>query len=774
MHGTELINDLGIVLLCAAVVTLFFKQLRIPVFLGYLLAGFLIGPGFWPDTPVHDRHSIESLSEFGVIFLMFYLGMEFDLRRLKRVLGPALVAIVLQTIALLLLGVQLAPLLGWTPLQGIFLGGLMSISSSMVSVAVLQDLGRWDRPHAQLAVGVLLLEDILAIILLVVLSGLALSQGEGEAAMNMGQVLQLTFVIGAFVVGVFFVGRLVAPKLLKSLDKIGSIELITVWVVAVMLGMGILAEKFHFSAALGSFVAGSVMSQSMLSERIEHATEPLRNIFCAVFFVSIGMLIDPGDLTANVGVILLLSVLVVLVKVTTVWTGLVLGGQNPRTSFRAASVKGQIGEFSFVIVKMGMAAGVTNSSWMAVAVGVAVVSSVLSLLLTIKVDSVYGVLSRRIPSGLHTVVRFYQNMLEDFHIQIDRNRVWLLVKRPITQVTFNFFLIAGIFVAASFGVGYIKDRFNADSWLGLYILSAWVGSALVCLPFAIAMIRNVNAMTLILSEAIAANKGQSAVYQRTRMHNIAQTVATVLVMGLLSVAYVSAMATYMPSGASLVLSIVVALLIGAFFWNRLIRINNRLELLFMESFNLQAPTAVQSKRASMAQTVAEHYPWPVEIQDIAVAKGATACGRSLRDLALREKTGANVVGIERDGYVAYQPAAGTLFFPGDHVFLFGTPEQIAQAEAIFKDIGTQPGFAPRTTFNIERIYIDSHSEIADQTLASSDLRRSRGITVLGVQRGADRITNPEPNEMILPGDVLYVIGREDTIHKLQGSNGTPG
>ncbi|MBU0959948.1 MAG: cation:proton antiporter, partial [Proteobacteria bacterium] len=310
MHAIGLINDLTVVLICASLVSLLFTQLKWPVFLGYIVSGLLVGPNLLPFSPVSDLNNIEQLSQLGIIFLMFHIGMEFDLKKMQQVLLPALLAVAVQTATFIFIGLQAAPIFGQGSLFGIFLGCLLAISSSMVTISILQDLKSMEKPHAQMAIAILIFEDILAITMLVVLSGIAVSN-----AISLTTITKVTFFILIFVVIVFFLGKLLASKAINFLADQKNEELITLTAVAFVLGISLLTVKFHFSEALGAFLAGSILAQSKLIKKIEHAVEPLRNVFTSIFFVSIGILIQPSLILQKWHIILGMSVLVVLIKI---------------------------------------------------------------------------------------------------------------------------------------------------------------------------------------------------------------------------------------------------------------------------------------------------------------------------------------------------------------------------------------------------------------------------------------------------------------------------
>ncbi|WP_309383150.1 cation:proton antiporter [Cerasicoccus frondis] len=761
-HTPVLINDLAVVLMCAAAVTLLFKRLKLPVFLGYLLSGFLVGPNLWQRSPVHDLETIQALSELGVVFLMFSLGLEFDLRRLRQVLGPAMLAIVLQTLVMLLIGSQAAPLLGWGVVQGLFLGSILAISSSMVTVAILKELGRWQKPHAQLAVGVLILEDILAIALLVILSGVAVT-----GTLNWAAIGAVTFLICLFVVFFYFVGKLAAPRLLDALEKYGSRELGTICVVALMLVLCYLAELWGLSVALGAFLAGSILSQSKMTAEIEHATEPLRNVFCAVFFVSAGMLIDPETLWDNALVIILLTLVMQPMKVLSVWVGFFLSGQRTDTSFRAATVKSQIGEFSFIIAALGQQLGVTDDSLMSIAVGVSVLSTDGSIILAKNSDPLHGWFARRLPSGLSTLAEFYRNLLDRLGTQAERAILLKMVKRPLLQILFNFLLLNAFILIASVANNQITQRIEEPELAMILGLAVWLATAVLSLPFITAMIRNLNAVIMMLLDSILST-GATRSFIQGRVRNIFNGVIVVAVSLLMGGIYLSVAAQYLPSGTALAAFLLLIVASAVFFWKRIIKFNSQLEYLFMESFNQRVVNEEVVRRENTLQEIEKRYPWPIAVEEITVPSGGKLCGQTLRQTNLRASTGASAVALARAGQVLYDIDPDEIIFPGDHWYVFGSQTQTRDARTLFTAAGQSPIVTQAAPdLRIEKLYISRESKLVDETLASAELRQKHGVTVLGIQRGERRITNPAPEEIIHAHDVLYVVGESSAIQSLE-------
>jgi CPA2 family monovalent cation:H+ antiporter-2 len=391
MEEGSLIKNLDIIVASAGTIGMVFHFLRLPLLLGYIVSGFIIGPHFLPTPFVKDEYTIRQLSELGVIFLMFYVGVEFDLEKLKRAAGSSLLAVLSQTISMVLIGILISPLFGWSGMNGMFLGALLAITSTMVTIPLLKEQNAMNKNFGQLTMGILILEDIVAILLLVILSGIAITgYFEWEA------VGRVTFLVGVFVVMVLVIVKLFASRLIRVMKKVTAPELFVLVIIGFALGLGEIANKFHFSVELGAFLAGSVLSQSSISKQIEHIIEPFRDIFSSIFFATIGMMIDPTAMVANLPQIVIISVIVLFAKSAACWFGLFVAGEKSDVSFHAATYISQIGEFSFIIAAMGNSTGVTHPSLISIAVGVSLVTIIGSTIMTQKHGWLYAIISRLI------------------------------------------------------------------------------------------------------------------------------------------------------------------------------------------------------------------------------------------------------------------------------------------------------------------------------------------------------------------------------------------
>lgn len=755
-HGS-IIVDLAIVIVCAAVVTVLFRALHLPVLLGYLLSGLLVGPNFLPQSPIKDLSTIQDLSELGVAFLMFYIGLEFDLKKLQRTLGPALLAVILQTIAMVSVGILTAHLLGWPSINGLFIGCLLAISSTMVTLPVLRAQDALKANFAQVAIGMLILEDILAILVLVILTGVGVTgQFKLEAAWK------AVFFVGVFIVVVYFTGKLAAPKLLRLLRKFANPEMITVVSVALILGVGELAEHFDFSIALGAFLAGSILSQSELAHEIEEAIEPLRDLFTAVFFVTVGMRIEPHLLGEYWLSILILTCVVVFGKTLIVWIGLFLTGEKPRTAFKAAVCKAQIGEFSFVIAALGLQYQLTDPGIMTLAVGVALGSILVVPAISNNAAKIFDDIAKHTPLFIKRIGQFYNKVLLSIKEKIEQSAFIKLMKKPLIHILGYFLLFNGVLIMAYLAVNYIGHLDFLNEYVFGVQATIWLIAALISLPFLIAIIKNLEVIVLLITESVFTLKG-SRFLNRGNMRNVINTgilCAMVIIFGGI---YLSAASAFLPKGVALYVFIGLVVGFSFFFWRHIVRVNSKLEQLFIQSITTELKLSNEERREKMLKAIAEKHPWGIDLYDVEIKDDAIVCGKQVREINLRGLTGVTIVGISRGSFTVYDPGPDIPLFPGDHLILLGDKEQIQNARDLLSTKTEDKSIVPAGKFEIDTVYLPSESPIVGSTIADTDIRRFYKISIIGIQRGTKKILSPGPDEIFKGRDILIVVGNHKTI-----------
>lgn len=758
MESGELIRDLTLVVGLAAAVTVVFRLLKLPVILGYLLAGLMISPNM-PELPsLNNASIINELSELGVVFLMFTIGLGFDLARVNRVFWPALLAVSIQTALVFFIGMLCAPFVGYTPMEGVFLGAVLTNSASMVCIRLLRDSGRLNSSEAQLAVGILVFEDIVAVLLLVILSGVAVS---GE--LDFVKAPLIVFGVAIFVVFVYFFGRIIAARLTKFLKRSGSVELITLVSVALVLGVGWLAKELHLSIALGAFLAGAILAQTAMSKEIERVTEPLRDLFCAVFFVAIGMLIDPTWIWDNLPAVLGIAALVIVGKLASCWLGFFLGGATPEVGFRAALPKASVGEFGFILAAMGYNLGITSEGLTSMTVGLAIITYLVMPIVNAKPDRLYARISGQCPDVLRRATRIYGSMLDSVGRYIGRSAFARLARKPLLNVLFYFLVLNGVIGAAYLGSHLLENWPKINGYEDLTQLGVWIIAAAMCLPFLTAILRNLDVLVILVTDAVI-GPSRDRQFLTGGMRNLFHTLILCLILVLFGGLYLSAASYFFPSGITLLVFLILCGVAMILFWRSINQVNSRIEFLFYQSFQEHSRESDQQARETALREIAGRNPWDAQIQEHELQPDSIACGRELSRLNLRAETGAQVIALSRGGMTRFDPSPNIPLFPGDHVILYGEEKQVAAAIRMLDTPGaTSSEDAADQAFQIEKAYVGGASDLVGRTLASSMVRKTHGITVLGIQRGKKRIVSPPADELVLAGDVLLIAGRADAV-----------
>ncbi|MBV8801939.1 MAG: cation:proton antiporter [Gammaproteobacteria bacterium] len=373
MHVVEFIQDLAIIMLLAGFTTVIFHQFKQPVVLGYILAGIIIGPYTPPFSFISDPVTINTLAELGIVFLMFSLGLEFSFRKLFKVGLAAIITSIAEITLMIWLGYRIGIYFQWTKIDSIFLGGILAISSTTIIIKALKELHLEKQPFVQLIFGILIVEDLLAIAMLTILSSIAIS-----GTVNAHDVVFTMGKLSLFIIVISLLGMLIVPRLLTYVAKFDSNEMLLVTVLGLCFGYCLLAIKLEYSLALGAFIIGSLMAESKELKLIEQLIEPLRDMFSAIFFVSVGLLLDPKILLQHAWPVAIITLAVVVGKVIACSFGSLLAGKDGRTSFRVGMGLAQIGEFSFIIATMGVSLKVTSDFLYPIAVAVSVITTFLT------------------------------------------------------------------------------------------------------------------------------------------------------------------------------------------------------------------------------------------------------------------------------------------------------------------------------------------------------------------------------------------------------------
>ncbi|MCD5986828.1 cation:proton antiporter [Pseudomonas sp. CDFA 553] len=577
MHAISFIQDLAVIMLVAGVVTILFHRLKQPVVLGYIVAGFIIGPHTPPFGLIHDEDTIKTLAELGVIFLMFCLGLEFSLRKLFKVGATAFIAAFLEITLMIWIGYEIGQYFGWSTMDSLFLGAILAISSTTIIVKALNDLKMKNQPFAQLIFGVLIVEDILGIGIIALLSGIAVS-----GSVSSGEVFSTVGKLSLFMIVALVIGILVVPRLLAYVAKFESNEMLLITVLGLCFGFCLLVVKLEYSMVLGAFLIGAIMAESRQLLKIERLIEPIRDMFSAIFFVAIGLMIDPAILVQYAWPIAVITVAVVLGKMLSCGLGAFLAGNDGKTSLRVGMGLSQIGEFSFIIAALGMTLQVTSDFLYPVAVAVSVITTLLTPYLIRGADPLSNQLASIMPRRVARVFGMYGEWLRSIQPQGEGALLASMIRRILLQVGVNLALVVAIFFCG----GYFAER------IGVYISDwvsdvgqqkAWICGAalLLSLPFLIAAYRKLKALSMLLAEMGV--KPEMAGRHTARVRKVIAEVIPLLSLLVIFVMLAALSASILPTNELLILIAVIAAIVAAVAWRWFIRVHTRMQIALLET-----------------------------------------------------------------------------------------------------------------------------------------------------------------------------------------------
>lgn len=571
MHDLHFIQDLATVMLVAGLTTVIFQRLRQPVVLGYIIAGVLVGPYTSPVLFIHDEDTIRTLSELGMILLLFALGLEFSLKKLRAVGGAALVAALCEIVLMVWIGYEMGRFFGWTPMDSMFLGAMLSISSTTIIMKALDDLDLKRERFAQLIFGILIIEDVLAVVLMALLTGIA-STGDLEAGPAMEAVGRLML----FMVVSLVVGLLLVPRVVDYIARVARDDVLLVAVLGLCFGFCLLVTEMGYSIALGAFLIGAIVGEADSVARVERIITPVRDMFSAVFFVAIGMLIDPALLAQYAVPITVVTIVVVLGKVITCSFGTFVAGNGGRTSLRVGMGLAQIGEFSFVIASLGLTLKVTSSFLYPVAVAVSAITTFLTPYLIRAADPLAGVLERRMPSRVSGLFNAYTEWMGNLSLSGQGAIVMKMIRRLVWHVIINMMLVVAVFLIMAY---LYRRQFFHWEWLNQRPLTertlAWSIAALLSLPMIVAAYRKAAALGMLLAELSIPERLGGALNVKLRSV-LARLVplAAMWVLGLLVAALAS---TILPPREVALVLVLVGLALTWLLWRVLVQVHARLQ-----------------------------------------------------------------------------------------------------------------------------------------------------------------------------------------------------
>ena len=674
MHGIQLVQDLALIMASAAVATVICQRLKQPVVLGYILAGVVIGPHTPPLNFVSNEEEIRTLAELGVILLMFSVGLHFSFRKLQEVGRVAVVAAVVEIAGMFFLGERLGRIFGWSTMDSIFLGAILSISSTTIIAKVLESMGLLRPGFARLVFGVLIVEDILAIAMMGMLTSLG-TTGEMSWAGAGANLLKLA----AFFVSVAVVGFLFVPRLIQVASKTRMEEVLLITVLGLIFAGAILADHLGFSVALGAFLVGAVLAEVREVHRIERLVAPVRDLFSAIFFTSSGMLITFSMTPEGAAQVALIAAVVVIGKIFFSTLGALLGGADLRTSVRAGMSLAQIGEFSFILAGLGMVLGATGEKLYSIAVMVSAVTTLTTPYLIRGSEGAANWFEEKGPKWWSDFWKFYSSWLRSMQSAPgDRHHLARqFVRKLLGQLGLQLALMsAAILGSAGLWEAYRERLPEAvrTAWWGGPLF--WMGGALLALPVGWAFLRKYHALAMLISELVFPHRSRGNV-------GPARKWATFLLCGIGAVVggvyLVLISSPLLPSGKMFVGLLGLVVLVGLLSRKKLVELY------------AQGQTTIRETLASVPEQGHVRLPGDSEVRSYRVNGDSELIGQSLRETGLRQNSGVVVVAIERKGGSVVSPGPEVKLAEGDELFVFGEKDQLGLAEEFLTRRGVSGG-----------------------------------------------------------------------------------
>ena len=749
MSELNLVQDLAVVTFFAGVAGFLCHKLGLSSVVGFLLAGLLVGPHTPPFALVADLGRIEALSQLGLVFLMFSIGLHLSLGKLRRMGMGLVLAVALGAALVFNLTRSICPLLGVERTQSLFVAGMLIASSSAIIGKILSETGLIHQRAGNLAMSITVLEDLVAVVVLTFISSVAQMHSGPEANISKVLGILLVFVTIASVLGLLFL-----PRVLLRLNRAGT-DLLTITVVGLVLGIAVVAAKTGYSLALGAFLLGAIIAETPQRPVVERAMQGMRDVFIAVFFASIGMLLDPALLLKNWSLILALGIVAILVRSFALSLALLITGTADRDAIRAGLMVTPIGEFAFVIAQMGVSSGMLSSDYYPITVGTALFTALISPSLIQHSGKISDFALRCEPKFFHDLVKLYQQFLASVGEHQSRSKVFGLAKQSLPPLIISVTFASGILVVAPLLFAQWNRFFpqNAGHWR-YHLFWALLGVA-VAGPLLGVWRRFAEFLKRLVEIAFGGGNAQHP----GLVFCLESIAAFLLLLWVWLLTPVIGLSTVF-FGSILATSAIYAL----FFGKGLRTVQRRIASELSEAIL----SSDERRKRLHDDWLKDHQEWDLNLSEIRIPDSEVWFGKSLGDLSLRSQFGCSVVGVERQGYPVPSPGPDTELFPNDVLFILGTELQIQHVRAFF-DSG--PNKTEKANLldeiRLESIEVRQESRLAGNALAELEIPRHTGVQIAGVARGDFRMLFPGPFQVLLPGDWLLVVGTRDQIHRFR-------
>lgn len=745
-----LINDLALILIVAGAVTLLFKKLKQPLVLGYIMAGFIVSPHMPYTMSVIDNTDIKTWADIGVMFLLFSLGLDFSFKKIiKMGITPVITTLTI-IIAMMTLGMVVGHAFGWNRMDCIFLGGMLAMSSTTIIYKAFTDMGLRQQKFAQPVMSVLILEDVLAIVMMVMLSALA-SGTSPDGGEMIGSVMK----IGFFLILWFVVGIFAVPLFLRMMRKLINNETLLIVSLGLCCLMAVISTKVGFSSAFGAFVMGSILAETIEAGKIEKLVAPVKDLFGAIFFVSVGMLVDPKiivEYALPIGAL----VLTILIGQALFGTfGFLIGGQSLKSAMRCGFSMAQIGEFSFIIASLGLSLKVTGEFLYPVVVAVSVITTFLTPYMIRFSVPCYNVLERRLPKAW---IRALNNITLAHPSSAPKGN-WHSLIAQMARITLIYSILstAAIAVMFTFFLPFIRRVMPGMHWLANGICG--VLTIMTIAPFLRAIVMKKNH-----SEEFR------ALWSESRTNRLPLLV-TILVRIIIASAFVFYICNHLTRFTNaLVLTIALTIVIAMILSRRLKKQSILMERLFVQ--NLRSRDIEQQVLGLKKPLYEGHLlDRDIHISDIDVPENSTWAGLSLAELRLSNRFGVHVSSILRGHQRINIPGGDSIIFPGDRLQVIGSDSQLSAIQTTVEGevVPDDPDIEKRE-MRLSQIIIDKHSPFTGKTLPETGIRDHFNCMVVGREEGKENLSMISATYRLRLGDIIWIVGEEEALHKLTEAN----
>ena len=747
----ELVQDLALILVVAGFVTLLFKKLKQPLVLGYIVAGFLVSPHMSYTMSVVDQGDIQTWADIGVIFLLFSLGLDFSIKKILKMGASPIIAACTIIFSMMVLGIIVGHSFGWKEMDCIFLGGMVAMSSTTIIYKAFSDMGLTQQGFASTVMSVLILEDILAIVMMVMLSTVA-SGNSPDGVQLLGSIMK----IGFFLVLWFVVGLFAIPLFLRSVRKILNSETLLIVSLGFCCLMAVISTQVGFSAAFGAFVMGSILAETVEADKIIRLVDPVKNLFGAIFFVSVGMLVKP-DVIVQYALPILLLVITILVGQALFGTlGYLLGGQTLKNAMRCGFSMAQVGEFAFIIATLGKSLGVISEFLYPVVVAVSVITTFLTPYMIRAAEPCYNFLVKHLPK--RWVRRLTHIQTNSAGESASTNNLWKVLMKKMIFNTLIYGILSAAVIAIMFSAALPICRNLSIKWTG----SHWIGNA-VCgfltILFIAPFLRSI-VMKQNHSEAF------KELWTDRRINRLPLT-ATILARVLIALSFIFYVCNYLTRFKNaLMIAVAIGLLILMLLSRWLKKRSITLERLFIQ--NLQSRDIEAQKQGKKKPLFANHLiDRDIHIANLELPDDSLWAGKTLYSLKLRNRFGVHISSILRGSQRINIPNGGTILFPGDKLQAIGDDEQLTKLSKAMK-AELQPTITDieKHEMKLRSFAISKTSPFIGKTLKDSGIRDEYNCMVVGVDEGQQKLTLITPSRCLQAGDVLWVVGEEKDLERI--------